>query len=190
LIKKKLLLLGLSTGGPGHIQTFLKSFKKSNATIHIAQHMKEDVLPFFFKDLKESYIKDIEEIPVSFVKNMHKTILCTSTCKIERNSSSIKVVKSTDPSYYTPDINTLFTSANILQDEFDICAILLTGIGSDGVKGLKLLKDNGAYTIAESKESAPVFGMPRSAIEADAVCSVKSLDEILLFLKEKGFVDV
>jgi len=152
--------------------------------------MKQDVLPFFFKDLKESYAHEIEQTPTSVSKDANKTILCTSTCKIEKSLNSIKLVKSSNAGYYTPDINTLFESANILSDEFDICAILLTGIGADGVNGMKLLKDNGAYTIAESEASAPVFGMPRSAIEANATCSVKSLDEIISFLKKEDFVSL
>ena len=152
--------------------------------------MKKEVLPFFYKDLQESYINDIEETPTNVLENANKTILCTSTCIIEKESACIKILQAQDEGSYTPDIDTLFISANTLSNEFNICAILLTGIGADGVKGLKLLKENGAYTIAESKASAPVFGMPRSAIDADAVCSIKSLDEIITFLDQEGYIDV
>ncbi len=188
--KRKLLLLGLSTGGPRHIQTFLKSFQKSNSTIIIAQHMKENVLPFFFKDLQESYKHDIQQTPIKISDKSNKIILCTSTCKIKKETNYISIIKSINEGYYTPDIDILFKSAYVLLDKFDICAVLLTGIGSDGVAGLKLLKDGGAYTIAESEKSAPVFGMPRSAIEANAVTSTKSLNEIIVFLNKEGYINV
>lgn len=186
MIKKKILFLGLSTGGPSHIKKLLSSFVKLNSTIIIAQHMKENVLPFFLKDLKESYPYEISGTPSHIQTNSPKVVLCTHTSKILiEEINSIKIVTSKDKSYYTPDINTLFLSATKLCNEYDVCAILLTGIGFDGTDGLKALKEHGAYTIAESEKSAPVFGMPRSAIESDAVQSVKSLDEIIEYLHKE-----
>jgi two-component system chemotaxis response regulator CheB len=59
-----------------------------------------------------------------------------------------------------------------------VLGIILTGMGDDGVIGLKELFDNGAHTIAQDKESCVVFGMPQKAIEANGVKEVLSLRNI------------
>ena len=62
--------------------------------------------------------------------------------------------------------------------------IILTGMGSDGAKELKLLRDTGAETIAQSKDSALIFGMPGVAIELGAAKYILSAEEIGKFLVE------
>jgi two-component system chemotaxis response regulator CheB len=47
--------------------------------------------------------------------------------------------------------------------------IILTGMGSDGAEGLKVMRDAGAHTIAQDKDSCIVFGMPAVAVEMGAV---------------------
>jgi two-component system chemotaxis response regulator CheB len=56
--------------------------------------------------------------------------------------------------------------------------IILTGMGSDGTEGLIRMADTGAFTIAQDEASSIVFGMPRSAIEANAVRQILPLSEI------------
>jgi two-component system chemotaxis response regulator CheB len=56
--------------------------------------------------------------------------------------------------------------------------VIMTGMGSDGATGMKALRDAGAATIAQDKESCVVFGMPKEAIAAGAVAHVVSLPEI------------
>jgi two-component system chemotaxis response regulator CheB len=73
----------------------------------------------------------------------------------------------------------MFFSALEVMDPKDIMAVLLTGIGDDGAKGLKALKEAGAYTIAESEESAAVYGMPKAAKELDAAVKILPFDKIL-----------
>jgi two-component system chemotaxis response regulator CheB len=57
-------------------------------------------------------------------------------------------------------------------------AIILTGMGSDGTKGLAPLKRAGAYVIAQDQESSVVFGMPGSAIQAGHVDVISPLSKI------------
>jgi len=53
--------------------------------------------------------------------------------------------------------------------------VLLTGMGSDGAKGLLEMRESGAYTLAQDKESCIVFGMPKEAIKLGAASEVVSL---------------
>ena len=57
-------------------------------------------------------------------------------------------------------------------------AVIMTGMGDDGAKGMKELKDAGAYTIAQDEASCVVFGMPKEAIKLGAIDTVLPLDAI------------
>jgi two-component system chemotaxis response regulator CheB len=57
-------------------------------------------------------------------------------------------------------------------------AVLLTGMGADGARGLKKLRDVGAHTIAQDEETCVVFGMPREAIQLGGAEFVLPLPQI------------
>ena len=57
-------------------------------------------------------------------------------------------------------------------------AVLLTGMGSDGARGLSLLRSAGAATLVESEESCVVFGMPQAAIRLGAAQVIAPLEEM------------
>ena len=54
----------------------------------------------------------------------------------------------------------------------------MTGMGTDGAKGLKIMSDAGALTIAQDKESCTIYGMPKEAIKAGGAKMILSLNEI------------
>ena len=60
----------------------------------------------------------------------------------------------------------------------DALAIMLTGMGNDGARGMKTLHDRGARTIAQDEATCVVFGMPQEAIKLGAVDSVLPLSQI------------
>jgi len=82
---------------------------------------------------------------------------------------------------HCPSVSFLFRS---VAESFGSAAlgILLTGMGFDGARELKLLKDGGAVTIAQDEASSVVFGMPREAIRLNAAVSVLSPKEIAAYL--------
>ena len=79
---------------------------------------------------------------------------------------------------YHPTIDELFFSAAELK-KCEIHAYLLSGIGADGAKGLKALKDAGHYSVAQDEATSIVYGMPKSAKEMQATSAVLSIDEII-----------
>jgi two-component system chemotaxis response regulator CheB len=56
--------------------------------------------------------------------------------------------------------------------------VIMTGMGSDGLLGLKLMKRNGATVIAQSEETCIVFGMPKGPIENGIVDTIAPLESI------------
>ena len=79
---------------------------------------------------------------------------------------------------YHPTIDELFFSATELK-KYAIRAYLLSGIGADGAKSLKALKDAGQYCVAQDEKTSIVYGMPKSAKEIGAASAVLSIDEII-----------
>jgi two-component system chemotaxis response regulator CheB len=104
--------------------------------------------------------------------------------KVKRTfDKSVRILISDDPpeNHCRPSVDTLFRS---VAEEYGANAIaaILTGMGNDGVAGMKLLKGLGAMTIAQDEASCTVFGMPQEAIRAGIVDSVLSLNRIAAVL--------
>ena len=60
--------------------------------------------------------------------------------------------------------------------------ILLTGMGSDGAQQLKHMREQGAVTIAQDKDSSLIYGMPGSAVKLDAACYTLTPEQIALMI--------
>ncbi|MFZ1615270.1 MAG: CheB methylesterase domain-containing protein, partial [Holophaga sp.] len=76
-----------------------------------------------------------------------------------------------------PSVDVMFQS--LAQEcSKQILAMILTGMGSDGAKGMQMLKGKGAHTLAEAEESCVVYGMPKAAFERGCVDQVAPLPDI------------
>lgn len=80
-------------------------------------------------------------------------------------------------SRHRPSVDVLFRSG-ARYGGANVVAAIMTGMGDDGAKGMKELKEAGAYTIAQDEASCVVFGMPQEAIKAGGVDKVLSLERI------------
>lgn len=90
----------------------------------------------------------------------------------------LRLTKDPQRNGHRPSVDVLFESLNPFH-ELDRTAVIMTGMGSDGAKGMKLLKDGGVKrTIAEDQSSCVVYGMPRAAVELDCVNRVVPLEGI------------
>jgi len=187
-MREKLILIGASTGGPGHLKKILLSLKPSFSTpVVIAQHMNPVFITSFVKQFDD-------ELPFNFFlansrhhiepSTMH---ICSTHCELNKRERYLKLESVSDvTSHYNPSVDHLFHSAVKLCKEYDILAILLTGIGHDGAEGLSELKHAGATCIAESEESAIVYGMPKKAVELNSSIKVMNLDNITAYIKRFG----
>jgi two-component system chemotaxis response regulator CheB len=79
--------------------------------------------------------------------------------------------------YCRPSVDVLFRSAAEIAGPHCV-AVLLTGMGSDGARGMQLLRASGARTLAEAEESCVVFGMPQAAINLGAAEQIVPLPQM------------
>jgi two-component system chemotaxis response regulator CheB len=87
------------------------------------------------------------------------------------------VVASEPSDRYAPSVDRLFESSAKAFGP-DLLAVVLTGMGDDGSRGVLAVKANGGKVIAESEQSAVIHGMPQQAIRSGAVDRVLSLSEM------------
>ncbi|MBW1811320.1 MAG: chemotaxis-specific protein-glutamate methyltransferase CheB [Deltaproteobacteria bacterium] len=177
-----LVVIGASTGGPPALQNLLQMLPPPlPAAYLIAQHMPENFTRAFadrlnrYTGLEVSEAQGGEQIVAGrvFISPGGQNLA------VFRDGPTLKTViqPAIENSKYTPSIDTLFQSAAEVMGRH-VMGILLTGMGSDGKKGMRAIKNAGGKTLAESEETAVIFGMPKEAIESGQVDIVCRLDDI------------
>ena len=183
-MKKRIVIIGASTGGPSLIKEILQSLKTLSYTIVIAQHMREEVLPFFISDLKSSCSHlNIVSTPHSLDFSKPSVAICAHSSIFKKTKDSICLQTSSEGQNFTPDINNLLFSLKPLAHLFDAAVIIMTGMGRDGVLGAKELKSSGVKIFSQDENSSPLYGMPKAAYESGIVDKVMSFAEIKNYLK-------
>ncbi len=173
-----ILAIGASTGGPQAYQTILDAIP-SNFPIPIAcvQHISpgfSDSLVDWLGNTAQCKVKFAEEgerpkAGVIYFPGDDKHLVIDSG--VFRPSSE-SIVRGHRPSV------DLFFQSLCQNRSIKVLAVLLTGMGDDGARGLKAIKDIGGYTIAQDEESSTVYGMPRVAAEMGAASEILSLGKI------------
>jgi two-component system chemotaxis response regulator CheB len=94
-------------------------------------------------------------------------------------------VPPTASNIYVPSVDMMLTSCAGIYREHMI-AVILTGMGNDGSKGVRSVHELGGYLIAESEESSVVYGMPREAVATGLVDRVVPLRHVAREILIKG----
>ena len=181
---KKIVLIGTSTGGPRALQEVITKIPGSiKAPILIVQHMPAGFTKSLAERLNQlSNIKVKEAEQGDVLQNGVAYIAPGgSHLKLEKRGASFEIVlDQNEPprSGHRPSVDVMFESVSKISD-FDKVAVIMTGMGSDGSKGLIELKQNGnVMAIAESEKTCIVYGMPKAAVETQLVNEVVDVDNI------------
>lgn len=177
----RLVAIGTSTGGPRALHKVMEQLKPDGKTAYlVVQHMPKGFtrsLAERLDSISELTISEATEGPVApdhvyiapgdYHLNTHMI----------QGRPHIYLTQTAPVNGHRPAVDVLFNS---LAAQPGLCrvAVILTGMGSDGAKGLAALKAAGAYTIAEDASTAVIFGMPRAAIKTGAVDRVASLPQV------------
>lgn len=181
----KIVLVGVSTGGPGLIEQIVSSLPVSYPhPVCIVQHMPEQFTRAFAERLAR-----VSDLPVHETTTNDELLpghiyLARGGVHLHfRRKTSGKIVtidgKDKNERFFQPSVDEMFDSALKVFPANKIFAILLTGIGDDGANGMVEIKKAGGYTIAESEASSTVYGMPREAYERGGTCEVLDFKQIL-----------
>jgi two-component system chemotaxis response regulator CheB len=178
-LKQKLILIGASTGGPGHLKKLLTGITlPSYASIIIAQHMSKNFVGSFANRLSQELNSEVELLN-NKVTLKNKIYICEQNSIILNSQiPTANIDQSGITTTYNPNVNMLFKSAVPICKVIDVMGILLTGIGDDGASGLNELYKAGAKCIAENEQSAIVYGMPRRAKDINPNLEIANLDMI------------
>jgi two-component system chemotaxis response regulator CheB len=178
--KCNLLAFGVSTGGPAIISKILKSFPKNcSVPILLVIHMSNtgtDMFPEWLSN-KSGIDVILAKNNMNIFDNNGKVLLAPHNLHIEVCNQKIRLFQSEPVNFCMPSIDVLFFSLakNIYVNPV---AVLLSGMGNDGAKGLKAIHDNGGYTICQDESTSAVFGMPKAAIEYEAADIVLADNQI------------
>lgn len=188
-MKKRLVLIGASTGGPGHLKRIFSSLSKDiRVPIIVAQHMGSAFIPSFANNFKDTLDVPVFKLQSSSTITEGGIYICPFSMNVVSASPiSLREYQGNDL-IYSPNIDLLFNSSVKICKNVDILAILLTGIGYDGANGILNLHRAGAKVIGESQESAIVYGMPKKAKELNPELEVLNIDKIKIELER--FVNV
>ncbi len=179
--------LGISTGGPFSLQKLIpKLSKKIHIPVFIVQHMP----PKFTKSLAER-LNGLSELEVKEAEDSetvrggvvyiapggsHMTVLRNSTGNVE-----IKISQEPATTLHRPSVDVMLESVVDVFGKYTL-GIIMTGMGKDGLEGIKKLKNLGGYCLAQDESSCVVYGMPKSVVDAglaDVVAPLETISEII-----------
>ena len=178
---EQLIAVGASTGGTEAIREFLIGMTVDCPGIAIVQHMPENFTRMFAERLDglcQIRVKEAEHNdPIlpghAYIAPGGKHLW------VKRDDGQLLCKLSTEPpmNLHRPSVDFLFLSAAKFLGA-DAIGVIMTGMGKDGAKGMLKMKEAGAWNIAQDEATSVIFGMPREAIELDAVHEVAALGKL------------
>lgn len=185
----KLIVIGVSTGGPKALTRIIPELPANfKLPVVIVIHMPRLFTKTMADELNRKSALTVREAEDG-------DVLKSGHVYLARGGEHLKVLKGVANQHILlyddgppengckPAVDVLFRSAAPIYQKA-VISVILTGMGEDGVKGMKLLKQHGAKTIAQDEETSVVWGMPGAAVKAGIVDEVLALDEIAGYLME------
>ena len=182
---RRLVVIGSSTGGPQALQTVITGLPEHfPCPVVVVQHM-----PAGFTNALALRLNNVSRVAVREAE--HGDVL-RSGCvyiapgnqhlRIRQEADVRRIILSNEPPVgnHRPAVNVMYDSVAHLGD--DVVAVILTGMGCDGREGMRRIKQNGGYCIAQDEEPCVVYGMPKSVVDAglaDEICPLPKIAEAI-----------
>lgn len=177
----KLVAIGTSTGGPQALQSVITRLPKDlPCGVVVVQHMP----PGFTKSLAQR----LDTLSAVHVKEAEDGDIIRSGCvyiapgnyhmRVSGSGGARKIVLGQDPPVgnHRPAVNVLFDSVAPIGRR--LVAVIMTGMGSDGTEGMKKIKAEGGYSIAQDESTSVVYGMPKSVVDAGLADEIRPVTDI------------
>jgi two-component system, chemotaxis family, protein-glutamate methylesterase/glutaminase len=180
-IRYKILAIGASTGGPPALQHILTRFPKDfPVPIVIAQHMPKLFTQSFAQRLNTASQIEVKEAENGEMLKPGTALVAPGDTHmgIRRRGNDVVVDFVNDTKYiFRPSVDLLMGSTANAYGPHSL-GIILTGMGNDGVVGIKEIKSKNGYVIAQDEDTCVVYGMPRAVVNANMADAVLPIDKI------------
>jgi two-component system chemotaxis response regulator CheB len=181
----KVLVIGASTGGTVALEQILNKLPVDAPPTLIVQHMPPVFTNSFAKRVNGLSAMNVVEARDNDELRQGQALIAPGGRHMIVSKGPrglfVKVKEGPPVNRHIPSVDVLFRSAaNVLGP--NALGVILTGMGDDGARGMKEMKNSGAFTIAQDEESCVVFGMPKVAIEMGGVCRIMPLNTIAGFV--------
>lgn len=184
----KVLAIGASTGGVQAIEAVVTKFPGNAPGTVIVQHMPPGFTKSFAERLNQICEVEVKEAEDGDTISVGKVLIAPGNKHMlaRRNGGTYSVEIKDGPlvSGHRPSVDVLFKSVSQAAGK-NAVGVILTGMGSDGAKGLKMMRESGAHTIAQDEKTSIVFGMPKQAIALGGALEVSPLENVAQVALEK-----
>lgn len=184
----KILAIGASTGGPQAIEAVMRAMPADAPGTLIVQHMPGTFTGAFAERLNSLCAMEVREARDLDDVTPGTALIAPGDMHmiVRKNGARYQVRIKTGPRvhFQRPSIDVLFQSVASSAGPNAIGAIL-TGMGSDGAKGMLAMHSQGAHTIAQDEKSCVIYGMPKEAVQLGGVSETLPLSEIAVAVLEK-----
>ncbi|MCI9257157.1 chemotaxis response regulator protein-glutamate methylesterase [Acutalibacter sp.] len=177
-----LIGLGASTGGTEATLEVMKRLPADIPPMVVVQHMPPGFTKMYAERLNKLCRMEVREAANG--DKLHPGLALVAPadlqCRVNRTAAGeyyVTCQPGEKVSGHRPSVDALFHS---MADNVrcKMIGIIMTGMGADGAEGLLRMRQRGAYTIGQDKESCVVYGMPGVAFEKGAVCEQASCERI------------
>src|SRR5688500_14610065 len=176
-----LVAIGTSTGGPPALQYLFESLPELPVPFVIAQHMPPNFTRLFAERVNKLTTFEVKEAEEGEELLRGTVYIAPGGQQMEVRRDGLilcaKIFEASPNELHSPSVDRLFESASEACGE-RLVALVLTGMGDDGARAVRKVHERGGHTIAESADTAIIFGMPGEAIKTGCVNEVLPLGEI------------
>ncbi|MBF0158632.1 MAG: chemotaxis response regulator protein-glutamate methylesterase [Magnetococcales bacterium] len=178
---ERIVAVGASTGGTEALREFLMALPENAPGIVIVQHMPENFTRAFANRLNELCRITVKEATDNDTVIRGRALIAPGNkhMLLKRSGARYHVELRDGPlvSRHRPSVDVLFRSTARYAGR-NAVGVIMTGMGDDGARGMKEMKDAGSFNIAQDEASCVVFGMPKEAIKHQGVDLIMPLDKI------------
>ena len=181
--KTSVVIIGSSTGGPKALQTLLSKIPDNfPVPILIAQHMPANFTGPFAERLNNLSALDVKEAEHGEPIQRGTAYIAPGrghmgVLRKKITETVISISENMNGYTYRPSVDALILS--VLESYSGrVLGVILTGLGNDGEKGMKEIKNKGGSTVVESEDSCVVYGMPKAVVEAGIADKILHIDAI------------
>lgn len=177
----KIVAVGASTGGTQTFRAIVSSLPSNCPPMVVVQHMPPMFTKSYAKGLNEAGQMDVKEAEEGDWLRPGLILIAPGNyhIQLQRTGARYYVTLNQRPQVFhvRPSVDVLFMSVAEYAGN-NAVGVLLTGMGSDGAKGLLEMKKNGAKTIIQDEKTSIVYGMPKVAYDMGACSKTTPLDDI------------